>query len=92
MSAAALRERAGHFGPDTVRCAVDPAATTPALAQDFECLFSSALNALEAMTDMATDPAAPPEVREPWFAMLYTMRQARTAWVHLYGRVNGAEQ
>lgn len=80
------REMAGEIGLLAVRCAVKPGASRAALADDLECLFGSAVSALEAMSQDAVDESAPPEISGRWYAMLYTMRQARTVWLQLYER------
>lgn len=81
------RQRAGALGLSTVRVQVSPHATLHELAFDFECLFGTACSALEAMTDTAVHEDAPPELSESWFAMLYTMRAAKTVARHLFDKL-----
>jgi len=70
-----------RYGPTAVRLVIDPAAPLEALTDDCNCLLSSALDVIEAMTeDCGNTPG--------WWAMLYTLRQAHA----VYGRVYSLAQ
>lgn len=62
----------------------NPKATPQQLADDLHCLFGAAMGALDNLTDAAVAPDSPHAVREPWWAMLYTMRAAFGAMERLY--------
>lgn len=76
------------FGLGATRLAVDTKAEVTELANDCHALLSSAMSALDAMTDEASAGSTAPEIRDPWWAMLYTMRHAQAVFAVLYDRVH----
>lgn len=75
--------REGCLGLGSITCAVDPEATGMDLLEDVNCLFGAAMSALgEVDVDKAGEGA------ESWWAALYTLRLARTAFAAAYDRVH----
>lgn len=75
--------REGCLGLGSITCAVDPEASGMDLLEDTNCLLGAAMSALgEVDVDKAGDGT------EAWWAALYTLRLARTAFAHAYDRVH----
>ena len=74
------RAQAGSFGLCSMSLQVDPKASAGDLMDATECLFAAAMGVLDDLTDDAQDSTG-------FWGMVYTMRMARSAFVHAYDRV-----
>jgi hypothetical protein len=73
-----------HLGLLATSVQVDATADIRAVANDAECLLRAAMRAIDAMSEVAGSDRAPDEVRENWWAMLYTLRAGMGAFDRLY--------
>lgn len=80
------------FGLEATALTVAPGASLTDLADDCNCLFGAGLAALESMSDAVMQPGVPADVSEPWWAMLYTLRQAKGVFDAMYSGTHAAGQ